>query len=404
MSVVLLALVPVYAQSPRPQPGFPGGGLWKAPPNRTVPFQVADGLVIVTGSLAHDGKDSGPMGFVIDTAATSTVVDADVAKRLGWKATAGTARYPGRTLELAGASISNSAVFGLLLAGMARQTGGRVEGVAGSDIFQHFAVRIDYVNHGLTLTLPESCATPEKKLPVRLAGGLPFVQATVQAPGGQPVQGLFLLDTGQPGPGLVLTSEFVAQHPELVGKQAHLPAFDSQGAAKDTGFARLGSLQLSGYTLPGVVATVAAPSAGGGASGLAGVIGGQVLSRFDVLVDLPHRWVKLKPNARFSDPFEADMSGMLLLSGETNGRSGEPASPAGARSYTIAGIAERSPASEAGLQQGDRLLSVGDRDTRDMTMEMIRGILKSAPGTKVMIGVDRSGKKMQVVLTLRRAI
>ena len=37
-------------------------------------------------------------------------------------------------------------------------------------------------------------------------------------------------------------------------------------------------------------------------------------------------------------------------------------------------------------------------------MEMIRGILKSAPGTKVMIGVDRSGKKMQVVLTLRRAI
>jgi hypothetical protein len=39
-----------------------------------------------------------------------------------------------------------------------------------------------------------------------------------------------------------------------------------------------------------------------------------------------------------------------------------------------------------------------------MTMEMIRGILKSGPGTKVMVGVDRSGKKLQLVLTLRRAL
>jgi C-terminal processing protease CtpA/Prc len=129
-----------------------------------------------------------------------------------------------------------------------------------------------------------------------------------------------------------------------------------------------------------------------------------VLSRFDLLVDLPRHSLALTPNARFSDPFEADMSGVLLLSGDADRRSGQSPRNLVGHTYTVAGIAEESPASEAGLQAGDRLVAIADRDTRDMTMEMIRGILKSGPGTKVMVGVDRSGKKLQLVLTLRRAL
>ena len=401
--VFLLALLPYgYGSAQQPQPGFPGGGLWQHPPERMVPMTVADGVMIATGSISGGGgKAVGPLGFMVDTAATSTVIDADAARRAGWTAAAGSL-FKGRTLELAGASVGDRPVFGLNLSAIARQIGEPVEGIAGSDIFQHFAVRVDYVRHGLTLSLPESCATPEKKLRLRLVGGLPFVEATVAASGGTAVQGMFLVDTGQPGTGLILTSEFLRKHPELGQKQAHLPYFDSAGKVQATTFLRLGSLQLEAAELKDVVATVAPPA--GGDSGLAGVVGGGVFSRFDLLVDLPRHWLTLTPNADYGAPFEADMSGILLLSGQSNGRSGEGNGRLGHGVYTIAGIAEKSPASEAGLQEGDRLVSIGDRKVTDMSMDQVRGILKSTPGTKVVVGIDRSGKGLQVTLTLRRVI
>jgi hypothetical protein len=402
IAILLASLPSGYGAAQQPQPGFPGGGLWQHPPDRMVPITIVDGVMIASGSISGGGgKEAGPLAFVVDTAATSTVIDIDAAHRAGWSGGKG-APYKNRTLELAGASVGDRPVFALNLSSMAKQLGEAVGGIAGSDIFQHFAVRVDYVRHGLTLTLPESCATPEKKLRLRLVGGLPFVEASVAAPGGTAVQGMFLVDTGQAGTGLILTSEFLRKHPELGQKQAHLPYFDSAGKVQPTAFLRLGSLQLGDAALKDVVATVAPPA--GGDSGLAGVIGGGVLSRFDLLVDMPRHWLTLTPNADYGAPFEADMSGILLLSGEPNGRSGEGNGRLGDRVYTIAAIAEKSPASEAGLQQGDRLVSIGDRKVNDMSMDQVRGILKSTPGTKVVVGIDRSGKGLQVTLTLRRAV
>ena len=406
--VHLLILLPFgYAWAQQPQPGFPGGGLWQHPPERMVPIEVVDGVVIATGSVSAGkaGRDSGPMAFLVDTAATSTVVDVERARRLGWSPASGSAGgpYKGRTLELAGASVAGRPVYGMALASLIRQTGSPIDGVAGSDIFQNFGVRIDYVQHGLTLVLPTSCATPERKLRVRMVGGLPFVQASVGA-GGTMVSGTFLLDTGQAGSGLILTAEFLSKHPDLGARPsgAHLPAFDSSGAVRQTAFLRIADLQIGEAALHGVVASVAPPA--GGDTGLAGVIGGGVLSRFDLLVDLPGHWLTLTPNANYGEPFEADMSGLLLLSGEVNGRSGQGNGRPVEAVYTIAGIAEKSPASEAGLQQGDRLVTIGGRTVTDMSMDQVRGILKSTPGTKVVVGVERSGKGLQVTLTLRRAV
>jgi hypothetical protein len=146
-----------------------------------VTIEIADGLVFVPGAISGKGSTSGPMPFVVDTAATATVVDTAKAQRLGWKITAKTP-YPGRTLELAGASIQNAPVFALPLAGLARQAGVPVDAVAGSDIFQHFAVRLNYIDRWIMLEVPESCAIPEKKVHLRMVGGLPFVEASVAAP------------------------------------------------------------------------------------------------------------------------------------------------------------------------------------------------------------------------------
>ncbi len=39
-----------------------------------------------------------------------------------------------------------------------------------------------------------------------------------------------------------------------------------------------------------------------------------------------------------------------------------------------------------------------------MTMELVKDAFKSNPHTRLLVAIDRSGKKLQVTLTLRRAI
>ena len=38
-----------------------------------------------------------------------------------------------------------------------------------------------------------------------------------------------------------------------------------------------------------------------------------------------------------------------------------------------------------------------------MTMELVKEAFKSNPSTRLVVAIDRSGKKLQVTLTLRRA-
>jgi membrane-associated protease RseP (regulator of RpoE activity) len=201
----------------------------------------------------------------------------------------------------------------------------------------------------------------------------------------------------------VLTAEFARAHPEILGSQpaVELPTLDASGSVRKTRLVRVPMLQLGNRTLHGVIATIAPPATGGAGARLAGVIGGGLLSRFDVLIDLPHAALTLTPNAYYDAPFEADMSGMLVLvsgsEGERGERSGEPV-------YTIAGISEKSPAADAGLRPGDRLVEVGGKRVTAMSLDLMRNVLKSGPGTRVVVTIDRSGKNVMVTLTLRRAI
>jgi C-terminal processing protease CtpA/Prc len=88
------------------------------------------------------------------------------------------------------------------------------------------------------------------------------------------------------------------------------------------------------------------------------------------------------------------MSGMLVLA---EARSGEQA-------YMIAGITKNSPAADAGVQAGDQLIAINGTKVIDMSLDLVRNVLKSGTGTKVVVTIDRSGKRTMVTLALRRAI
>jgi len=379
--------------------------MYVPPAQMPVKATIADGVLMAEGSITVGKQTTGTRLFIVDSAATMTVVDARAARILG-NQDADAVHIADETLRLAGAELSHRPAVVLPLEGWSQVTGQRVGGIVGWDVFEHLDAEIDYVHGHLRLVVPQSCAlTPAQQtalVPLRVVGGLPFVYADIETSGGKQVRGLFLVDTGQSGPGIVLTSEFLAAHPEVIaGPAVEMPMMETSGAVRSTRTVRMPGLNLGGHVLQGVVATIALPAKGGVGAELAGVIGGGVLARFDVLVDLPHKSLGLRPNALFSAPFEVDMSGMLVVMTPAAGQADERS---GQRDYVVTGIQKGSPAADAGLQIGDRLVEVAGQRVSEMSLDLVRNVLKSGPGTRVVVTIDRSGKRTMVTLTLRRSI
>ena len=286
--VSLRAAIVIALLCARTHRAFPE--LYKPPTQRAVHVKIINGILLAEGSIAgQSGRPEVTGLFIVDTAATATIVSPETARALGGKGAPGE-KLADITLKLAGAQVSHRPVSVYSLDAFTKQTGQPVIGIAGSDIFENFGARIDYVNKSLTLVVLASCATPDEHVHLRVINGLPFIQATLQTASGKQIQGVFLVDTGQAGPGLVFTSEFLKAHPELGAPSPSM---------------RIAEVSLGGHALKDVPATIAPPSPKGVGADLAGVIGGGILGRFDVMVDLPGSWLMLTPNDHYAEPFAA---------------------------------------------------------------------------------------------------
>jgi membrane-associated protease RseP (regulator of RpoE activity) len=215
------------------------------------------------------------------------------------------------------------------------------------------------------------------------------VEGTIPLAGGGSATGLFLVDTGQPGPGIVLASAFFAAHPGIAtGPKLERPATTSAPA---TTLVRLQELRLGPLTLHAPIAQV--ESAGPAAENprLAGVLGLEALSRFNFVLNQRYASLYMEPNQRMHDPFEADMSG-LVLAATTD------------RKLVVAAVTPGSPASDAGVQAGDLLVRMEDKPLLAANLGSVTAALRSAPEALVHLELERNGKPERVTLRLKRML
>lgn len=65
---------------------------------------------------------------------------------------------------------------------------------------------------------------------------------------------------------------------------------------------------------------------------------------------------------------------------------------------TITGTVPGSPAAGAGLQSGDQIVKVGDRDVKGLTSDQATSLIQGANGTKVTLTISRAGSTFDVTL------
>ena len=124
-----------------------------------------------------------------------------------------------------------------------------------------------------------------------------------------------------------------------------------------------------------------------------GSLGADILKRFRVTFDYLKGEMILKPNGNYKNPFKYNLSGMEVITPLP-----------GLPFFQITKIRQDSPASQAGLQEGDQIVSINGHMSTDLSLGYLVEIFQSKPGRKVNVGYQRGELTMETKIILEDPI
>ncbi|GAB3864236.1 hypothetical protein GCM10028824_01530 [Hymenobacter segetis] len=273
-----------------------------------------------------------------------------------------------------------------------------ISGILGSELFRSFVVAIHSETTTLVLTDPATYRAPRGKrwssLPLSLENNKAYFTVPVQLNDTLTMPLKLVLDTGASH---ALSLELDSD-PRMTGPARRLPTDLGRGLSGTVqGFlGRVPTLHLGRYTLHSVLTSF--PDASDVHRRIDvprnGNIGYELLKRFALVIDYPHRRLLLRPNAKFREPFEHDMSGIdLLATGEDY------------RRFLILQVMPDSPAATAGIEANEELLSVNFLPANTFSLTQLDRMLHSEDGRVLLLVLRRpDGNLHTTTLRLKRQI
>src|SRR5215217_2207584 len=350
-------------------------------------------------------NNSPPLWFVLDTGASATFIDARRARSLGLKSvgnvaasgTGGSVQVKfarGVNFTLPGVKLIDQSVatipFRKEISGMKPNFGG----ILGYDFISRFVLEIDYLNKRLTLHDAKSYEYegPGKHVPITVEG-TPFVSADVKVSGHEPIAGRFEIDSGYDG-AMTLYQPFVNAHPFLAPPAAgNQSTRQGLGQSSTATKARVERFDFGGFSFLDVVSDFSVGEGGsGGDHDVSGLIGNEILSRFKVIFDYSRQEMILEPNAHLTDPFGANVSG-LVLELQTKPR----------RVVKVTDVKEESAAQGAGIQTGDQLIAIDNESTSSLSLEQIEKLLQEQE-REFLLTVKRGARVLKIKLKTNKRI
>lgn len=291
-------------------------------------------------------------------------------------------------VELGAVSLSDQLFAVLPLSGLDAAEGRTVDGLVGYEVFQRFAVRIDYGRKAMTLTLADRFAPPAgvASIPFTFDDQTPQVEGEIDG-----IPGRFTLDTGS-RTSLTLHRPFAEAHrlAERYRPKVTLTTGWGIGGGVRAAVARAGMLKLGGVAIAAPVVEIPETERGSFAGRyLAGNVGGALLRHFTVTFDYPHQRLYLEPSG-VAAPDGFDRAGLWL------NRDGD--------AFVVMDVAAGTPAAEADLAAGDRVTAVDGESAAGIALWQLREILRGRPGTRVRLTVRRGGEEREATVLLRELL
>ncbi|WP_277110873.1 PDZ domain-containing protein [Chryseobacterium taklimakanense] len=310
-----------------------------------------------------------------------------------------------------------------------------VNGIIGYHFFRNHPVKIDYVSHKITVLTEKNLSREKKnyaKEPITIELNKPYIIADVEQYNEQK-KSKMLLDLGN--------SDAVWLFPSLIpGFEYNRPNIEDYLGRGFNGDiygkrSRIRNLYLSDFKIQKPL--VAMPDEHSIqylnlVPGRKGSIGSETLRRFTIIFDYPNREFYLKKNSNFNESFHFNMSGidvkhdgmswhqdLVKVQNETKNSSHATTNENRQvytsegefkykfvlkPEYSVAGIRKGSPAENAGIKKGDKIMLINGKKAGDLTLEKINNLLKSEEGKIVTFEIMRGGQPMKFTFTLEDPI
>ena len=369
--------------------------------------RVTDGKSSSTSPLILEGNtllvmasinDGPPMRFVLDTGGHA-ILTPEAASQLGLVGSGGgqgygagsgstteqyvrTERFAIGTAEITGAPFIISPQPYI---SRERGNGEQVAGILGLEVFERFAVALDYAARTVTLTPLAQFAPPQSgvAVPIKFADDCPLIDGSLNG-----LPGIIAIDTGNSG------------DPVIQGRFARRTGLDKafeggidlvstgQGGDAVSTEARLDELGLGPVRLAHVLARVAYDRAGAFSSrSEAANVGESILRLFKVTFDYRRVTMTLeRQNGSEPPPFPRAGVQLRKLTPDA---------------FTATVVAPGGPAINAGIEQGSKVVAVDGTDAADLAGSDIWSKLRQSPGTVVNLTLEKAGERRTVSLTLQ---
>lgn len=318
------------------------------------PFVQLTGGIILLQAQFDSFKDT--LNFVLDTGSGGISLDSSTADYFGLKGEPSNRtirgiggvrtvsflnnrklHFPGLTIDSLNFHITNYDILTAVY-------GERIDGIIGYSVFSRYIIKLNYDSAKIEFWTKGSIRYPRGGHLLRPAiTSLPVQTAKVKDDSA--VETRFLIDMGA-GLNLLFNSDFVKDS-SLLRKDRKLYTKEAEGLGGkvDMVLTVLKEFKLGPYKFKNIPVNVfdddynvtSYPHLGG-------LIGNDLLRRFNAVINYEQKEIHLTPNSHYYDPFDYAYSGLELYL--INGR------------IVIGDVAKDSPAERAGLHEGDVVMAI----------------------------------------------
>ena len=253
--------------------------------------------------------------------------------------------------------------------------GERIDGIIGYSVLSRYIVKIDYDSSRVEFWSKGAIKYPRGGFLLRpLINTIPVQQVRVRD--GRAVTARFLYDMGA-GLNMMLSTDFLKDSSLLDKKRKmYMKEAEGLGGKIDMQMTVVKEVKLGPYKFRNVPVYVFDDTYNiTSYPYLAGLIGNDILRRFNVILNYERRDIYLVPNSHFQENFDYSYSGMELY--YENGQ------------IVIGDIAKGGPAEAAGLKEGDVVVAVNKNFNQNLMT--YKAAIQNA-GERIKVIIQRDGQ------------